>query len=524
MNLDQQLNELFPASEATPEMSAAIARGIGEKVSRNRRRASVRRGRFALAGTAVLVAGGIFVGPTAYAVVRLNQLAESVSDVDTAIFDYYGVQADGSRLLNRRMFYDRGLWRTEEGDRFTIFRDGKLWIYSPDLNRVTMKHSPDGPFAHNPSGFSVKAMLSDMARWNWDQKITFGSAQFEGRKVEAITITDSSDRERSIVYADPQTNMPLAMRQEGKSITGWQLRSEIELVFNQPISQELFALDFPEGAQVVDLEKAQREFYASLERPLTEFKLGEKLIQIRALRINPRGHVFILFTDGETVQQREEYAKRVKDRDLDFEWHVPPGFEIRDSNGEAFTSSGSSLQPYVTGGPQGGEGPVTTDGQVMQGSWLVGSETEKWIPRKLEVVCSDGRGNKHSWKVSFADPTDPVYPDWMSLLAIAPRNEKNIFAEERRLARERYASAGDWGKVAEVLKNDLDAVREEEIKGATYAKGDTYYRLYEALSKSGERQEALQYLELAAKEPLYPNQYPEREIKEAMNREGMARP
>jgi hypothetical protein len=126
--------------------------------------------------------------------------------------------------------------------------------------------------------------------------------------------------------------------------------------------------------------------------------------------------------------------------------------------------------------------------------------------------------------VSFEEPTDPVFPDWMPLLAIAPQNEKNIYAEERRLARKRHESAGEWGKLAEALKKELDAVREEERKGATYAKGDIYYRLYDALVKSGKREDALQYLELAAKEPLYPNQYPESEIKEALHKEGIARP
>ena len=409
-----------------------------------------------------------------------------------------------------------------------VFREGKLSIYEPSEGRLAVYSRPNGPFGYNASGFSVKAMLADMARWNWRHKIETGTAEFEGRTVDRVTITDDSGRERTVLYADPKTHFPLQYRGEASTALGWRLRGIAKPKFDVEVDPKTFELHVPKGTKIVDIEKEMAAWSQRIQKPIGSFELGGATIALHDITINPRGHIFVLYTNGETKADREEYAREVRAQNLDegmrlSQRFVHPDWEAHDDIGTEYIVNQGSLQPYA-GRPHSEQG-VLQDGKLLQGAWLMPKQEAPWRPRKIELKASAYSKKSlvtRTYRVEASEPTSGVIPDWIQFIAHGPRRVSDLLMEERRTRREGQKARGDWAAVEAGLRADLDEILDREFsRGRSYAKGTTFFELYKALTKTGKHEEAVEFLKRANQEPLFLQQYPDDEIRRAMAREGL---
>jgi hypothetical protein len=294
--------------------------------------------------------------------------------------------------------------------------------------------------------------------------------------------------------------------------------------FNVSVDPKSFELQVPAGTKVVDLEVEQLAWKKKLEGKLAVLDFEGTKIVVRDIAVNSRGHVFIVFTNGETAEDRAEYGRQVRARNADKAMRrskrfTRPTWEVTDSLGLRYVPTDGSFQPFV-GHPNFDE-VVLADGQVLQGDWLMPKEPSQWRPRTLTLTASiDVERNPvaRSYKAEFEHPTAALIPDWMSLCTIGPHNERELLNEERRTRRQFLREDGDWTALEASLREDLADILDQEAKGQTYAKSTIYFQLYEALLKTGKRQEALDFLRLAEKEP---NQGHEGQIRAALKKEGL---
>lgn len=528
MNENQPIQQAYPAPTPDEFARQRVLHRATATRDRTLHRSRLRRRVLSSAFGLTLVCAAILVGPSAYAVYRLNQIAGSVADARSAIFEDYRVQSDGSLRLAGRTIYANGRWRIEHGDRVQVFREGKLSVYEPSEGRLAVYSRPDGPFAYNASGFSVRAMVADMARWNWRQKIETGTAEFEGRTVDRVTITDDSGRERMIVVADPETHFPLQYRGEASTASGWRLRGIAKPRFDVEVDPKTFELHVPKGTKIVDIDKEMTAWTQRIQKPIASFELGDATIALHDITINPRGHIFVLYTNGETKADREEYASMVRAQSPEeamrlSQRFVHPDLEAHDDIGTEYLVSQGSLQPYA-GRPDPEQG-VLQNGKLLQGAWLMPKQEAPWRPRTVELKASaysKGSVVTHTYRVEASEPTSGVIPDWIQFIAMGPRSVSDLLMEERRTRRDGQKARGDWAAVEAGLRADLDEILDRESsRGQSSAKGTTFFELYQALTKTGKREEALEFLRRAAREPVYAHQYPDDEIRRAMAKEGL---
>src|SRR5205807_1778798 len=96
------------------------------------------------------------------------------------------------------------------GNRTQVFADGQLWSYEPKLSKVTLRRQ-GGPFGHDPSGFSLKAMARDYARWGWrDTFRLLDDTTANGRRVRRVLIEHTGfEPNRILMLVDVATGLPV---------------------------------------------------------------------------------------------------------------------------------------------------------------------------------------------------------------------------------------------------------------------------------------------------------------------------
>jgi len=435
MTLNEELSSAYPGYEPADDAQNASRLAMGKRAAAVRKTRRIRRSITAAALTGLIGAGLFGLGPRALAVYRLHQIEGVVSDAQTAQMDSYHIRPDGSQVLSVRCFYDHGKWRIEYGGSARIWRDGKSYVLDSHLKKVTVQSSPDGPFIFNPSGFNARAMIADIARWNWRESIEIGEGSFEGVPVTRVTITHADGAERQIVLADRTTSMPVASWTESKTGAGWRLTGLERARFNVPLDPELFSTHFAPSVTVVDLDRMRPEFKAKIETPIATIPWKKRMIAIRTVDVNPNGDIFVLYTDGETQAERQmESDEMVSQFRKGLHTFSPifrsphPAIEVASSLGTDY-SRVENLQPYAAGPSERfRSGIVLRDGEVLQGAWFIPTHSSPWHPQTVTVKF-DGDEVK-TYRRQFPTASTPLLPDWAPLMALAPTGEEDVLREE----------------------------------------------------------------------------------------------
>jgi hypothetical protein len=469
------------------------------------------------------------VGPKAYAFYRVSQITGSVSDVSSAIFESYIVDAKGNLTRAGGVWYQGGLWRVERGAGYQIFDSGVLYSFQPEAKRVVISRHPKGLFDHNPSGFSVKSILADQMKYQWRDHVEIGTDQLDGKTVDRLILNNENVPERTVILANQTTHFPIEIISQAHSRDGWVNRQVMKASFDQKLPPTLFSHEVPKDTRVVDEAKELDSLKSRLEKPIAQFKAGDGLVTIRDVEVNERGHIFVLYTDGENISHEKAVLAEMKAMPHDGRpvtvktpFIPTPSITAADSLNTQYAESKDALQLYMLSMVDDTvKGLVLDDGLLLKAAWLIPEKTVDWTPRRISISFSEsGMASPYVYHLDLKSPNVAMLPDWSQANQIGLRSEDDLLAAERNTQRYGMKARNDWAAVAASLKEDLARYAKEEARGQNYAKGTTYYELYQALLQVGSRGEAREFLELAAKEPRYPGQYPDREIDQALKREG----
>lgn len=495
------IKDAFPVVSAGPAVRDQISARASELHAGHVRNKRTRRNMVGGLATAALVAGGVLIGPSAYALYRLNRIAGSLDDCRTMVREDFDIDENGRQTSRGRTVYAEGKWRIERKGRTQIFENGILWVYDAKMRQVLKFDKPDGPFGYNASGVSVKALVRDVTTWNWRTKPSVGSAVRDGRRMTTVTLDD--ERDRTVVFADEITNMPVLFEAYRKDEQGIKLVGVSRPKFNAPVDAKEFIRNFPGDVKVIDVDQIKSNWAAKIEKPIETIRFEQGEIQIRDYVVNERGHVFIVFSNGEKASDRAEYGRRVREGNLtQHEAGFGVDFEIQDSLGNEYIRSSTSFQPYMSGyAGRPSEWVELRDGTVLQGAWLYTAAIQPWKSRTLEVKLSHGSESK-IWNLSVPKPTTKLIPEWFRALAIAPQDWDQLMQEENRGRRIYYYQKEDHAKLIPLIHEEIRRLQEF---GREYRRRislmDLYFGLYNAHRGLGQTKEARHFLDLASKEP-----------------------
>lgn len=519
------IKDAFPAIDGGAEVRAQVAARTSSRHRENLRNRRVRRTVLGGLATTGLVLGGVLVGPSAYAIYRLNRIAGSLDDCRTMIREDYMIDYEGKASLDGRFIYADGKWRIERTGRTQVFENGVLWSYDTRTNQVLKFTKPEGPFGYNASGMSVRAMLRDLTSWNWGAKPVLGTSTLDGKSMTTVTLDE--ERSRTVVYADPKSDMPVYFEYYHRDDAGLKLAGYARPKFDVKVSPKEFHWNFPSSAPIIDVAKVRADWAAKVEKPIAQLKFAKGAIAIRDYAVNERGHVFVIYSNGETSADRARYESAVRQRASMVESGFGVDFEAKDSLGNEYIRSTSSLQPYTGGfGGRPSEWIVLRNGEVLHGAWLYTAAVEPWRPRKIELEISHG-DEKVPFELNLDRPTTKLIPEWFRALAIAPQDADDLLQEENRGRRTLYQQRSDYSKLVPLIHEEIERTQtfmREHHRQLSLA--DLYFQLYTAYKELGDLNKGRSYLLKASEEsgektwsgaPMVNEEI----IASAMKREGM---
>jgi outer membrane lipoprotein-sorting protein len=449
MQENNPIHQAFPSSELNESIRHDVQNRASSLHARRQHKTIVRRavlGSFASVGIIVCAAT---VGPKAYAYYGMQRIGGSLDDCKSLILEEFQLDRDGKFHSASVVMYSHGKWRIERSGTTQVYANQWLWRYEPELNQVTKRFRPEGPFGFNSSGFSVKAQIADNIRFGWQRKTTLSNGELNFKPVEVLTIEQSMPQMRDVIYADPKTHMPIRSSSETMVEGKWRERSYGIFKIDSTIDEKLFKPNFPASAKVIDLEKVKSGWKKKLETVLATFHTNEGTIALRDIAVTERGHIFLVYTNGETAIDRKAYGDTMRRGEIPKEYFRPSRWSIEDTVGNSYwPSSKTDFQPYDS--PVRNmqrEFVVLKDGQVLHGNWYIPSMPNKWSSREITLNCWTPKADKFAgtYKFKIQTPTDKLIPDWMSLCAMGPFTAKQIYQEENE-PQPRIGAVPDMGK------------------------------------------------------------------------------
>ena len=439
ISLRYKMQENNPIHQAFPtlDVSDSLRQSVFEKTSQlHKRHVRSAKSRRTLIGSLVsvsIIVGVITIGPSAYAIYGMQRISGSLDDCKSGIMQTYDVDKSGSFRPSKLTLYSQGKWRIQDEKRTTVYKDQIRWVYQPKLNQVIKSRRPEGPFQFNDSGFSIKNMITDDARFQWNSKFSLNNATVDGREVEILTIEQSTWPSRSIYYADPKSHMPFKMVQESREGGQWITKSYSTFAFNSTIDPQKFEPNFPTSANVIDQDHLKRDWAMKLEQPLGVMNSNAGKVIIRDFAINERGHIFLIYTDGETVAERDEYARTMREGKIPQHYHQQPEWHVKDSLGTTYFAS-ENFQPYMNSANRSvkSDSIVMKDGSLLQGIWLVPSKLGTLPVGNIEFTATIRATNEEttSWTKRVERADCKLIPEWMLACAMGPHSPEDVLKEE----------------------------------------------------------------------------------------------
>lgn len=426
MKTENPLTESYPALPVSDDLRLRVARLAAQSEAKTNKPAP-RRWVLAATCAAVALLGTVALTPRLATANTLSRMSAALDGVRTVHLIRWQAKSvsDPTREKSEQWFLGEAV-RREDSRGILVYRDGKRYHFNPQRNRVVVE-AAKGAGQFNNSGFSIKSMAADIARWGWKDKIETLSPS-----LVSITRDEAAGKVRILITVDPKTDLPqsyeLALLKNGQ----WENFGNATLRYNEPLDDALFSGEFP-GATVIDSDQEKRHWQQAVEETVTEAKVGERTVRIRDLRVNEKGAIFVLYTCGKTY--RDAFSKtKIEGRD---KWW--PGGN-RDWEVSLTAADGTRYEPQVI--PfEGivdstikraslGNRPVLKDGELIQGDWFIPLSPQPKAPEsvRLQVKTTSGKG------VLTVRPTVQAgfLPDyWASVVALHGADE----ASEKELRR-----------------------------------------------------------------------------------------
>ena len=435
MQENNLIHQAFPGSDGNDSIRQDVLNQATNLRTRHQHKTRTKRAIVGSVATVTVVLGAVVVGPPAYAHYRIQRIAGSMDDCQSAILTSFVVDQDGSSKLDHTIYYSKGKWRIERNRSVHVYSRPTLWIYQASLNQLTKQLEPDGPFAYNSSGMSIRAMLADESRFQWNNKTTVSSGTLDGKPCEILVIEEHNFPSRSVIYADPNTHMPIEMTEENVKGGKWVVDGYSTFKINPKIDPKLFEPNFPSSSKVIDMDHLRNDWAKKLEKPLGEIHSKTGKIVIRDISVNSRGHIFVVFTDGETVANRDAYARSMRQNRLQSHYHRNPDWNVRTTAGTEYFRA-DNFQPYINRVNHHGLEYISLhDGQVLQGTWLIPIRSNSVPTGLLKLSCTMPWTEEVStvWETRILKADCKMIPEWMLVCASGPRNSEDVLKAEKNL-------------------------------------------------------------------------------------------
>jgi outer membrane lipoprotein-sorting protein len=515
---EERLQALFAAADPPVKPSKALRQRVAAVTASQAPSSSRREGRsrrwtplrlgLGLAAAAAVALAAVGVVPTLVAAQALRRMQAAISDARSMHHIAWQLHPEGSRTKIYEIWYQGGRWRmeTRRHGQIQVFAAGKLWTYDRQLNQVTVQRA-EGPFAYNPSGFSMTAMSRDFARWGWRTTLRMlDDRMVAGRRVHQVTLTQPTDPGRLLLSVDAATDLAIQMENQLERDGRWTTQTLSEVRYNDPLPAALFEPRFPRSAVFVDREHARRSWERRLRPGIARRRVGDRTIVIRDLQVNAVGDVFLLYTAGALPG------------DVWPDWSI----DLTDEFGRRYLA-GEGFQPWVQVGRGPGGEEYLFAGQELEGAWWVPVVPQSpWTARRFTVtfhvqpVIHHGREpaavENYSASTSFTlrvgRPATALVPLYMPQMAVR-LDEREVKSWRARARARYYLPSRDPRKLEKALAlyREVNRLRGEQAQelGQPIRDPQAWFEMGEVLRDLGRKEEARAAFEEALREGLSPD-------------------
>lgn len=538
---EARLQAMFTAAEPAADPSEALWQRVADLAARHESRAPRRRAmiwpggpRWApwrlglgLAAAAALVMMGVGLAPTWIAARVLQRAEAAAAEVQNAHVTTWSIGPDGSRVKTREEWQqgDRSRTWERDGERIRLISSGKLWVYEPKLNKVTVRRL-GGTAAHVPPVQTLQEMVREFARHGWrDQLRMLGDTFVNGWRVHQVAIQRPGWRDRGVLRVDAATDLPIEGEGQTEVDGRWVTRMLMEVHYNVPLPAALFEPSFPKSAEVFDLDRGQQEWGRHLAGEIAQHRVGDRTIVIRDIQVNAEGDLFLLYTAGKCPSDETlAAANSLSSRD----WSI----EVKDNLGTIYQWQPGNWA-YNRHEPPGYPKGYVIHGERVEGDWWIPVAPQSpWLPRQFTLTfhvypknlhagdhvperrASNGPVSKASYTetavftLPVAASATALVPDYMPYMGLGLMFDDASMRSSHERARAFYYryEQSDLAKALdhyrEVIRQDQQRARETGLSGPA---SQAWLDLGEVLRQMGQKQEARAALEESVRAAVYPD-------------------
>jgi outer membrane lipoprotein-sorting protein len=433
--LEERLRALFAAADPPVRAPDALRRRVAARpvaVTAPRRSG---RGRTALRiGLGLTTATALALVYTVLAPVwtaaKMLSRAEAAERAATSGHTVvWRIWPDGTRTKVSETWSRGSRWRSlDVGEgRVRVHADGKLWIYQPKFNKVTVFKEADSP-GNDLTQLTRQALVRGASRSGYRLRL-LGDAMLHGRRVHRLVLEWRREPMRGLLLVDAATDLPVQAELQLQRGGQWVTEQFHEFRFNEPLPAGLFRPEFPKSAPVFDRDQGRQEWGRRLASGIAQQRVGGRTLVIRDLQVNAEGDLFLLYTAGKYPGDNLRTHGTLAGRDWDVKVKDEVGTVYRWQPGN-WTSDKSLPPQYRTG--------WVFNGERLEGDWWVSLKPQiPWKARRITITFRVPPVNRHgaalvphsytetaTFTLPVKSPATEVVPDYMALLWACPQEQE----------------------------------------------------------------------------------------------------
>ncbi len=273
---------------------------IDEKLRGARRQRQFRRRIYVAAtGTAVITIS-LIVLPTVKARATLQRMSGALDNVNQVVMTTYDIGEPAKETMSMKVTYLQGQWKVEDSQgHLTYFTHGINYIFRKDTGRFITQTGRTGPFGNNLSHLGLSAILEQLKGWQPSTQVTLDDTPFEGRTVTRATVDQGPSGGRSIFYADPSSELPIALETYIRAKDRWTLNGITRFDYEAKIDPASLLPDLKRYPPVDEKQVADQEVAHLLNSKLGSTPLKRGRIILRSVDVGQDGTVYVTSQAGE---------------------------------------------------------------------------------------------------------------------------------------------------------------------------------------------------------------------------------
>ncbi len=361
MNFDKSLRVAMPAASEP----AGLAADIQVRISRWAHRRLVRRRVIVTLGATCAAIAALALFPTIRAQATLSRISGALSGAEHMVAKRYTLDAQGHRIYAGFAAFDHGKWLLNgaSGLEPTFLMNGRRYVLDPFTKSYVV--SDDDKTLSGEGEMGLSGLLRQMSAWNNDVELK--TVTIDGQTLTEAIVTSRVLLERLIIYADPQTNLPIKAYGESLELGRWRRGTETEVSYTAAPDPLMFALD-PQIPQLSREEWRQKVARTMLGKELSRHTFKKQDLVIRSLDVARDGTVFVSFQSGQNRPGWTGY-----------------GFTLRDDLGTVYVQRqmGTSSSPLDAVSRKEG-------GRIELAVFVPVNRPQAWSPRRLTLSAHIG--------------------------------------------------------------------------------------------------------------------------------------